>query len=674
MKLPPVKYDVVMLQGGLDEVTPTLSLPPGVARRAMNFECSINGGYSRIAGYERFDGHTSPSAPHYSHLIGAITGVAVGDTVTGSVTGATGLVIAISADGLIVTRETLLFAGGEDVLLGGVSQGTLTQVDETVADGLQDAQYQLLVADEYRKDIAAVPGSGAVLGVIYYNDTVYAFRANAAGTGVDLYASLAAGWTLISLGFELLFSLGITAPAEGITLTGDVSGATAVLSRVATESGAWGTTAAGRFILSSVTGTFQAGETVNTGLATVAGPATPITLLPGGRYEMVVGNFGGGTANYRVYGCDGVNRAFEFDGTVFVPIATGMPVDTPEHIAVHKQHLFVSFGSSLQFSSLGEPYRFQALLGAGELAMSGPLTALLVLPGDQSSGALGVYTRNDTSVLYGSSATDFKLSTFNTGTGAIPFSGQTLDQAYVFDDRGLISLGTAINFGNFVSGSLTMNMRKFVQKNRNLVSASMINREKAQYRVFFSNGDGLYATMVNGKFVGAMPVRFPHPVTCCCSGETLSGGEVSYFGSTDGFVYMLDIGASFDGQDIPANVTLVYNSTGSPRVLKRYRKAALEMTGDAYAEFALGYALGYRSTEYGQANDGGYNNDFRSSFFDNASWDTAIYDLSDVHPAEIALTGAAENIAVYISSVSNLFKQFTVNSLIFHYTPRRGLR
>ena len=62
LNTPPVQYDLIRLSGGLDQVTPTLSLQPGVARRAANFECSINGGYTRIAGYERFDGRPSPSA------------------------------------------------------------------------------------------------------------------------------------------------------------------------------------------------------------------------------------------------------------------------------------------------------------------------------------------------------------------------------------------------------------------------------------------------------------------------------------------------------------------------------------------------------------------------------------------------------------------------------------
>ena len=36
-----VQYALIPLGGGLDQVTPTLSLKPGVARDAVNFEASV---------------------------------------------------------------------------------------------------------------------------------------------------------------------------------------------------------------------------------------------------------------------------------------------------------------------------------------------------------------------------------------------------------------------------------------------------------------------------------------------------------------------------------------------------------------------------------------------------------------------------------------------------------
>jgi len=390
--------------------------------------------------------------------------------------------------------------------------------------------------------------------------------------------------------------------------------------------------------------------------------------------ETVIGNIGGGVSNYRAYSCDGKNRAWEFDGTTLVPISTGMANDKPEHIVVHRQHLFLSFGASLQFSGLGLPFQWAPILGAGEIAMNATITNLLPLPGDQSSGALAVYTRRDTSVLYGTSSANFSLATFNTGTGAVAYTAQTMDQAYVLDDRGVISLGTSLNFGNFLPASLTMNIRPFMQPRINLATASTVNREKGQYRVFFSDGYGVYLTILNGSLLGAMPMQFSHVINCAFEGEDASGTARMFLGSTNGYVYELDRGTSFDGESIPASLGLPFNSTNSPRLLKRYRKASVEVTGNAYAEFQFGYDLGYRSTYFTQDSDSSNTNDLRASYWDDWTWDEFVWDGSDISPSEVEVRGTAENMAIRVSAVSDLLEPFTVNSIIVHYTFRRGLR
>jgi hypothetical protein len=108
--------------------------------------------------------------------------------------------------------------------------------------------------------------------------------------------------------------------------------------------------------------------------------------------------------------------------------------------------------------------------------------------------------------------------------------------------------------------------------------------------------------------------------------------------------------------------------------LKRYRKASVEITGDSYAEIQFGYDLGYRKESITQPVDLSYQNDLRSSYWDEMIWDNFVWDGSDVSPSEIEVTGTAENMAIRISTVSDLFEPFTVNNIIVHYTQRRGLR
>lgn len=680
--LPTPQLELIALAGGYDQVTPTLSLRPGFFRRGANFECSINGGYTRIAGYEAFDGRPNPSAARYTVLTVTLTAtVSVGDTVEGVTSGATGKVLLAPTGELVLTKVVGEFDfDGEDLEVSSSPVGSLTTYTTMIADALTDAQYRSLAANNYRADIGAVPGSGTIRGVEYYKGDVYAWRDNAGGTAMDIYKSSSGGWTPISLGRELVFTAGTVAIAEGATVVGATSGATGVVARVTIESGTVGAgTAAGRMVLTGVTGTFGT-EVLNVSAAPVAnttGGAVQITLAPGGRVQTVVANFGGGVNNRRIYGCDGVNRAFEFDGVTLVPISTGMTVDKPDNIVAHKLHLFLSFGSSLQFSSINQPRTFNVITGAGEIAMNDNITVLQVLPGDQTNGALAVYTERETAVLYGSSSSNFLLTTFNVegSGGAYRYTGGNLDQGYVLSNHGVTGLATTLNFGNFASAALTMKIRPFVQRKKGLATASMTNTEKGQYRVFFSDGTGLYLTLFNGKLVGISPIQFDVPVMCACNGENADNGvEVHYFGSTDGFVYRLDAGTSFNGAPIPASFSLNFSGAKSTRQIKAYLKASVEVTGDGYAEFDLGYSLGYASPDIEQPFDVSETTDLRSAYWDEFVWDDFVWDGRGVSPNEIPLYGSAENISITIASNSELFKPFTMNSIILHYMPRRGLR
>jgi hypothetical protein len=678
----PVRYDIIRMAGGLDLVTPTLSLPPGTARDALNFEASITGGYSRIAGYERFDGRPSPSAATYGAItVNLSATVSVGNTIVGDSSAATGYVISVATNQLVYTKATSAFTAGEVIRVGGVSKGTITALGAaTTPTSKQAAEYTNLAADVYRADITTVTGSGSIRGVVYYKDVVYAWRNNSAGTAMAIYKSSGSGWTLVPLGYEMPFSTGSIEIVEGNIVVGQTSGATATITRVVLSSGTWaGSTAAGYLYFASFTGSFSAGETLRvsgTPYAVVgATGAAAITLAPSGRVETVMGNFGGNSNQTRIYGCDGVNTGFEFDGTVYVKIRTGMtPSDVPTKVAFHKQHLFFAYGHSIQFSALGLPYQWSPVLGAGEIALTNDVTNFLVQPGDQATGAMAIYTDSDTFILYGTSSANWNLVSYNVGTGAKSYTAQNMSQSYVFDDRGVINLQTTLNYGNFDSAALTLNIRPFIQQRRNLATGSSLNREKAQYRVYFSDTYALYMTISNNQLLGAMPVQFAHAVTVICEGESPDAAETSFFGSTNGYVYRLDAGTSFDGEEISANVTLVFNAIKSPRILKRYRKGSLEITGTSYAEFTFSYDLGYSSTDLGQDTGNQYSSNLVSSFWDSVSWDAFVWDGRTLAPSEVELVGTAENIAVRIASISDIYAPFTVNSTILHYSMRRGLR
>ena len=61
----PVKTLYFPFDGGLNLVDPPLSTPDGMLLGVSNYELRVRGGYRRIGGIERFDGHDSPSEAIY---------------------------------------------------------------------------------------------------------------------------------------------------------------------------------------------------------------------------------------------------------------------------------------------------------------------------------------------------------------------------------------------------------------------------------------------------------------------------------------------------------------------------------------------------------------------------------------------------------------------------------
>lgn len=697
-QMPSVKYSLTRLgggvtsqgvsyPGGLDLVTPSLSLQPGALRDCVNFEVSQSGGYGRIDGYERVDGRASPSAATYRIIqINAFTNVpTVGQTLTQATSGATGTIIAVVPTPkpyIAITKVTGTFDATHNVLVGATPIGTAVTTAVAV-DAKTNAQYLAAAADVYRALIGAVPGSGAILDVIHMTfagvDNLYAFRPNVGNTAVAIYKTSASGWTLVPFFNVVEFTAGGAAtPADGATLT--QGGVTATIKRIMWRSGAWSGTAAGGLVVTNPAGgNFAAGAATISGGATVtlSGAQAAITMLPGGKFEHVKCNFSGQAVTRRIYGCDGVNKAFEFDGETLAPISTGLTSDAPNHIAFHKNFLFVSEASSLFYCGAGTPFKWGATNGGGEIATGDQVNAMTTLPGSQTTATLAVFLETNTSFLYGTDPATFNYVAFNTGTGGIAGTAQNLFDSFVFDNLGVISLKTTLNYGNFLPNTLTKNILPFIQAERAKIACASVQRDKSHYRVFFSDGAGLWLTIVNQQYLGAGVVQFPSPVACVDEDNLTTGTHVTYFGSNDGlgYVYQMDVGTSFDGAAIPAHITLAWDALKSPRMLKRFRAASIEMQGGGYAEVQFGYQLGYGSTLIGQPTPVTYPSGFAGApMWDSFVWDNFVWDGQTLFPTDVDMTGTAENVQVTLSSSTNYIPAFNVNSVVYHFTPRRGIR
>lgn len=675
MQMPRTDTQAFPLLGGLDTETSQLARKPGVVMAASNYEANPHSGYERIGGFEGFDGRPRPSDAVFRILQAdvAFTGVAVGNTINGQTSSATAKVLQLrGTKQLVVTRVTGAFVLGETLRVGVTGIG-LYIGDADDYNSLDQNAFATLAAADYRADIQAVPGSGSVRGVAALGSTVYAFRDNVGGTALAIYRSSAGGWVNVPLMRELGFTAGSgTPPLEGAVVT--KGGVTAIVRRVVLQSGTFASsTAAGRLIVDTVLGgPFTAGSFTGGMTATVSGADTAIALLPGGRLDHRVFNFTASADANRIYGCDGVNRGFEFDGNVLVPIATGMVPDTPRHVEVHRDHLFFSFRGSVQHSGIKRPYEWTVLSGAGELAAGDEVTGFNAVPGDADNDTLLATTATRTLILYGTSSENFRLVSFNPYVGAQRWSLQNIGNPLVFDANGVTLVTQSQDFGNFIRTPMSDRLRTFL-KNRT-VTASVVDRTTTRARLFFADGSGLSITpqtTPQGEILAFMPISYGKTVRCACEAQ-IGGVHRNFFGSDDGFVYEADRGRNFHGASITAWAKLAFNHTKSPLIKKRMRSAAIEAKGQSAFKLKVQgeYSLG--DIEIGTTdvltlqNPGG-----AGGRYDVTNYDECFYDTPSQTLARARLDGTGTSLSLTLFSEADDELPHLLQSVTTAYTQRR---
>lgn len=687
------------LQGGLNIVSPAIQIRPGYAIGGVNYE-PVEKGYRRVDGFERFDGHPKPSEATY-YVIQFDAGVATiaeGNTVTGATSGATGeaLIAMVVESGsfggsdaagyLVLFNVTGTFQDNENLQVAAVTKCVANglAVNRGAETDANDTTWIRDAIETTRGDISTVPGSGRIRGVWVFDGDKYCFRDNVGATACVMYKATTAGWVAQSLGRTIDFtSGGVTEIVEGNTITGAVSAATAVVERVILTSGSWAAgDASGRMILSGQTGTFQA-ENLNVGaslnLATIAGNSSAITLPAGGRYEFVNHNFYGATNLRRMYGVNGVGTAFEWDGSTFVPLITGMATDTPNHIAVFKNHLFLSFpGGSTQHSGTANPYSYTTISGAGELGLGEDVTGY----GQDVSRGLVIFGRNKIAILYGNDSTDWVLDVVAEDAGAIEHTVQKIGHLIYMDDRGIRDMRSTQLYGDFKMGSVSQAVEPIFRQKQAAgitATASIRCRTKDQYRLFFSDGTGLTVYLGRQSSRGRpipeiLPFDFDKTVYCACSSEEDDGSEIMLFGSDDGYVYELDAGTSFDGGEVFAYIRLPFNNVGSPTQKKRWHKATLEV--DANPSIALGLLaeFAYAASDQPPGQQQQFTVSGGGGFWNVNNWNDFYWSAPVEGRAFCHIAGIGENLSIAVVSEATYEEPHVLHGLILHYSYRGLVR
>lgn len=397
----------------------------------------------------------------------------------------------------------------------------------------------------------------------------------------------------------------------------------------------------------------------STGWVEVTTPA----LNPGGVLETVTYNFGSGSA---IYGCDGANKAFKFDGTTYTQITTGMADDRPQHIAAHQNHLFLAFGHSAQHSPIGDPLAtWSPVLGAGEINVGAVITNMVPQPGQQGSGAMAISTATSLFVLYGTSSANWSLVTLQSEVGARPGSMQNVGVAFMMGDMGVTVIGQSQAYGNFAHSIISHRAQSWIDRFGQNLTASTVHRSKNQYRLFFGTR-ALFITVRGQEVAGMMPIEFPVDVFCC----TTTPEDETFIGASDGFVYQADSGDSFDGAVIDSILVFPFNSNKSVRQRKRYRRLLAEISSQIPVQMTANFSLAYGDFDIEPLSQIG----FSSADWDVATWDVETWDGGVGPIARVDLDGTGENISIALSHSGRATPAFSIRSFILEFSLRRSER
>lgn len=667
------------LGGGLDLVTPITQMPEGRLIGGVNYEPWINGGYRRIFGYERFDGRPLASDAEWLVIdLDIETELEVGDTVTGDDSAATGVIVAIDGQRIVLTKITGDFDLEEPV---NTDLAIITLIERNSGSTLeQQAAFRLAAEKEYRDDILQVPGVGPVRGVFQIRERIYAFRDNAESTACIPYKATATGWdaTAITLSVTVRFDAGTVAIAAGDVLTGASSSATGTVHRVVLLRGSYGGgDASGYLALTDVTGAYTDGESLQVSAATRAvadGASLVSSLPPGGRYDFVATNLLAGADTYRLYGANGVGPAFEIDeDDVLTPILLDLSFgDAPSEnnpflVEEFDGALWLMFpGGSLQRSATGLPLTFNGFLGAAEFGLGEEGTGILSTAGK----VLIAYTRRQIHGFFPSGPATYEKRLVSDRAGCVLYSAARLSTLYAVDDSGIIDLNRAERFGDFADATISDLVQPFIVANVNNVAGVMAIRESNQYRIYFTSGDALAGRMKPDGTAEFGVLEMTRTAFCAYSCEDENTAPSYWWAGGSGFVYKAESGRNFDGDEIESTARLPFAHQGNPASRKRYRLAELEIEAERDVSLSCSYDLSFAGTETTTFNwrdrvvGGG-------GFYDRDNWDQIYWDAQTYTTARFELRGTGKNLSMLFYNASAVSEPFILQGITLHYDPRR---
>lgn len=223
------------------------------------------------------------------------------------------------------------------------------------------------------------------------------------------------------------------------------------------------------------------------------------------RYQFITANFYGDPNWKSMYGVNGVDRAFAYNGEYFYKIVANPDADNdkPRHIANHHSHLALGYAEGrVDVSVVGEPYNFDGAKGASSWAFGDSVTGLLPLSGTM----LGIFCQKSVWGLSGTTVDNFTSQVISPRMGAIEYTVTDMGFPVYANVYGIYTLSQTTEYGDYKGTPLSQDVSPWLRdrlqrdgtSDKEVVVAWPV-RAKNQYKLAFADGYVLTMTMNFGS-------------------------------------------------------------------------------------------------------------------------------------------------------------------------------
>ncbi len=552
---------------------------PGSARILRNFEPSVEGGYRRIEGYDKYDSNIIP--PYGAPVVHGA-----------SQTGTTLIIAAIHTTPVAGdTLEIVGVTGTYTIASGGVTfDATNNRATLTLTTALDSSP-----ANAAAVTFKTTASNYLAIGVASWEDSAIVCK------NADVFKSGGSGFTKINV------------PDYGTPLVNGASQTGATLAIDGLDSAPQAGDAfkiAGVDLIYTVTANASVSSggatlSINPNLATSPADDAVITFLStsresAGKTRFTKYNFNG---TEKIAIVDGLNEPALYDNATFT-VLLDAPTDVigATFVAEVKNHLFFAKGSTVTFTAPFTDTDFSAANGAGSINVGGTVTALAVF-----RQQLIIFTESSIHQLTGNTIADFTLQPVTVDIGCIDSDTvqEIAGDIMFLGPDGLRLLSATDRIGDFglasVSKSIQNTMTGFISSNTSF--SSCVIREKSQYRIFGFNNN---ITQENAQ--GILATQFaPQGGEGMAWGETRGiranvadsnynqNTEIVLFANDDGYLYQMESGNSFDGLNIKTTFATPHLPVNDPRKRKTFYKLFLYTDPQGSVAFDVSLKLDFDS-------------------------------------------------------------------------------